>query len=401
VVNFSLPVATDNCSGPVTVTTDHASGSLFPVGTTTVTVTAKDAANNTSTCTFTITVNDTQPPVITCPANIIVNTAIGQCSAVVNYTPIATDNCSGPVTIVSTPASGSVFTAGTTTTVTSVATDAAGNTATCSFTVTVVDAQPPAIAAPLTATTVCLNQNTTIAVAATNAVSYQWQVNTGSGFTNINGATSASLALNNVSMAMNGNQYRVVVTGVCSSIVSGISALTVNPLPSVSISASPLSSLKPGDMTSITASTNPATGGILSWTLNGVPITNNASRLLSGVTVDGIGTYNATYTDANGCSATSPDFILGATASDNLFVYPNPNNGIFQVRYYTSSPGVSLILVVYNARGQKIYANQMLSTGNYTKIDVDLSKSLSGIYLVELRGANGKLIGVKRVVVGN
>jgi uncharacterized repeat protein (TIGR01451 family) len=54
-VSYPAPTATDNCSSP-TVTTDIASGSVFPVGTTTVTATANDVAGNTSSCTFTITV---------------------------------------------------------------------------------------------------------------------------------------------------------------------------------------------------------------------------------------------------------------------------------------------------------------------------------------------------------
>jgi len=47
--------ATDNCAG-VNVTTSKASGSLFPLGTTTVTATATDASGNSSTCSFTVTV---------------------------------------------------------------------------------------------------------------------------------------------------------------------------------------------------------------------------------------------------------------------------------------------------------------------------------------------------------
>lgn len=54
-VNFPAPTATDNCSTP-TVTTSVASGSIFPVGTTTVTVTATDADGNHSTCQFNVTV---------------------------------------------------------------------------------------------------------------------------------------------------------------------------------------------------------------------------------------------------------------------------------------------------------------------------------------------------------
>jgi len=64
----------------------------------------------------------------------------------VNFTVTASDNCPG-VTVVSTPASGSVFPKGTTT-VKSVATDAAGNKDSCSFTVKVNDTEAPKIACP-------------------------------------------------------------------------------------------------------------------------------------------------------------------------------------------------------------------------------------------------------------
>jgi hypothetical protein len=53
----------DNCSVP-SIVTDQASGSSFPVGTTTVHATATDAAGNSSTCSFTVTVKDITPPVI-------------------------------------------------------------------------------------------------------------------------------------------------------------------------------------------------------------------------------------------------------------------------------------------------------------------------------------------------
>lgn len=63
VVNYPPPTANDNCPG-VTAECSPASGSFFPVGTTTVTCTATDAPGNTATCSFTVTVNDMEPPVI-------------------------------------------------------------------------------------------------------------------------------------------------------------------------------------------------------------------------------------------------------------------------------------------------------------------------------------------------
>ncbi|MBI3447894.1 MAG: HYR domain-containing protein [Acidobacteria bacterium] len=146
-VSFPAPTATDNC-GAAMVTTDIASGSSFPVGTTTVHATATDAAGATATCSFKVTVVDTTPPSITCPADISAVNDPGLCSAVVTYpAPTATDNC-GAVTVATDVASGSVFPVGGTT-VHATATDAAGRTSSCSFNVTVADNEPPAVAVSL------------------------------------------------------------------------------------------------------------------------------------------------------------------------------------------------------------------------------------------------------------
>ncbi|MFC4721878.1 HYR domain-containing protein, partial [Geojedonia litorea] len=144
IVNFT-PTATDNCS-VVSIVSSPASGSFFAVGTTQVTVTATDAAGNTNVCNFDVTVNDTEDPVVSCPSDIIVSNEAGQCGAIVNFTPTATDNCS-VVSIVSSPASGSFFAVGTTT-VTVTATDAAGNTDVCNFDVTVNDTEDPVVSCP-------------------------------------------------------------------------------------------------------------------------------------------------------------------------------------------------------------------------------------------------------------
>ena len=55
VVNYPAVTATDSCSSSVTVNSSPASGSIFPVGTTTVNATASDGTNS-SNCSFTVTV---------------------------------------------------------------------------------------------------------------------------------------------------------------------------------------------------------------------------------------------------------------------------------------------------------------------------------------------------------
>jgi len=56
IATYPTPTATDNCGVTVTRTAGPASGSVFPIGTTTVTHVADDGHGNTATCTFTVTV---------------------------------------------------------------------------------------------------------------------------------------------------------------------------------------------------------------------------------------------------------------------------------------------------------------------------------------------------------
>lgn len=147
VVSYTTPEATDNCPNPGTVVCTPASGSAFPKGTTTVTCTVDDASGNTGSCSFTVTINDTQAPSISCPSNITQSTDADQCTAVVTFSPTATDNCPDVGIVTCKPASGSTFQKGVTS-VTCTVTDASGNVNSCSFTVTVNDTQSPSMTCP-------------------------------------------------------------------------------------------------------------------------------------------------------------------------------------------------------------------------------------------------------------
>jgi Subtilase family/HYR domain len=134
--------SSDPDGDPLTITQSPAGP--YALGTTPVLLTVVDPRGATSQATGSVTVVDNTPPSIVCPAPITVPAAPGTCSATVAFTPTASDTCSPPASIVSTPASGSIFPIGTTM-VTSKATDAALNFATCTFPVTVVDQQAPVV----------------------------------------------------------------------------------------------------------------------------------------------------------------------------------------------------------------------------------------------------------------
>lgn len=153
VVTFGSP--TPSGCPSLTITCTPPSGSSFPVGSTTVNCSGKDASNNTlANCSFSVTVSPAAPCTLTCPLNVAVaedgnpNLEPG---AVVTYPAPASQNCSA-VTITCSPASGTRFATGTTQ-VDCVATNASSVVvATCAFLVTVNSANPCTITCPANVT---------------------------------------------------------------------------------------------------------------------------------------------------------------------------------------------------------------------------------------------------------
>jgi hypothetical protein len=131
--------------GCAAVTAIPASGSLFPIGTTTVQLTAATG----DTASFKVTVVDDEKPLITAPSEVIANTDAGKCETSKDNVnlgiPTFSDNCSGSTVTNDAPF---IFPAGNTT-VTWTATDASGNTAIATQLVTIEDHELPRIVQPL------------------------------------------------------------------------------------------------------------------------------------------------------------------------------------------------------------------------------------------------------------
>ncbi|MGO4867440.1 Ig-like domain-containing protein, partial [Flavobacterium sp. W21_SRS_FM7] len=85
--------------------------------------------------------------------------------------------------------------------------------------------------------TVVFGLNTTFSVVASNVTSYQWQVDSGSGFTNITNdsfysdATTSTLTVSKPTVAMSTYRYRAILVGIgnCSNVITNIATLTVTP----------------------------------------------------------------------------------------------------------------------------------------------------------------------------
>ena len=143
VATWTTPTALDDSDGPVPVTCTPTSGSLLPLGRTTVTCSASDAAGNTASIRFNVDVLDTTQPVVTMPPPVVAE-ATGPTGAIATFTATAYDVVDGPLVPSCTPASGSMFPLGRTG-LRCVATDSRGYISAAQSFVLVYDTTAPAI----------------------------------------------------------------------------------------------------------------------------------------------------------------------------------------------------------------------------------------------------------------
>src|SRR5205823_2288666 len=140
----------DSCSptNAIILSQSPAAGTLVGSGTTTITVTATDAAGNSATCTTTFRVTDNTAPTVICSA-VPGASADTNCQAAVPNVlggVSASDSCSptNAITLSQSPAAGALVGLGTNT-ITVTATDEAGNSGTCTTTFAVTDNTAPTV----------------------------------------------------------------------------------------------------------------------------------------------------------------------------------------------------------------------------------------------------------------
>jgi hypothetical protein len=258
-------------------------------------------------------------------------------------------------------------------------------------------------------TEVCSGSTTNLTVVgnSTEPIVYQWQVSTSAvpAFTNIPGATGATLSLPSVIMAMNGNKYRVLVSNAtCSTPTTSAEAtLTVRQLPSATLVASPGTSLLPGQTTTLTATSSASTGGVISstWLHNGNAVNNTGN--IRVVNVDSLGTYQIRIQEVwttITCTNTSSVITIDAPASSRLFIFPSPNSGQFTVAYY--NPGGAATqqsISIFDSKGAMVYNRKLTIIGPYELHKINLLTAGRGIYYVVIGDANGKKLADGKVII--
>lgn len=244
-------------------------------------------------------------------------------------------------------------------------------------------------------------------IAAGTSPSYQWQVSSNGGtvWGNITnggvyaGATSSTLAISNITAAMNGYLYRAVVSGAapCPPVNSNLATLNVTPQPLISASAL---SLLAGQQSVLTVNVTPGPGISFAWYLNGILLPATGNSIVA--TVNSLGDYRVIINSVTG-SCQSELVAITATPSAKLFIFPSPNNGRFTVSYYTDISGTNTNLkqqiTIYDTWGRRVWNKEYSVSQAYQLHDIDMRGFGGGVYYVVLRDVFGNKIKTGEVVI--
>ncbi len=366
--------STDNCSVASTLI-DVSSFACANIGANTVTLTVTDVNGNANACTSTVTVMDTTTPVFAmCPSDINIIANAAGCSADVTWTPpTVNDNCS--VTTTSTHDSGDNFPIGSTT-VTYTTTDDGGNTATCSFVVTVTSDLDVTVVD--STGSLCWNNSTgtaqAVATGGAGMYTYQWT----------NGETGS------LATALSGGDHTVTVTDSVGCTATD-DVFIPSPLP-MNLSANVTDETFGNDGSIDLSVTGGTPGYTYDWS-NG-ETTQDLFNLISG-------TYSVVVTDTNGCQDSLTVFVgstVGIPDVDGLNVFldlhPNPNSGLFTVRFTGDWKG-EIDLSIVDSKGKLIFSDITTSE----EIELNVSGRLEyGVYYLDVIDSEDNRI-VRRFVV--
>ncbi len=290
------------------------------------------------------------------------------------------------------------------------------STATCSTAPQLIPISlntPPAAVSAVANKSICPLGNTSFTATVTGGAgfTYQWKVSTDGGatYTSItnagvySGASTGTLILTGAPLTYNGYKYVVeVATAGClasTNITSAPGTLTVNPNPVIVVSANPFTAIHPGQTTTLTAAVSPNPGASYTWFRDGVIVPGATASTLV-VDIDGLGNYTVSVTDVNGCTSLSAIKTIQDDPNDRLFIYPNPNRGQFQVRYFSDiSARAPRFINIYDGKGARVFSKSYNVNSPYTRLDVDMKNQAKGIYSVELTDNKGNRIKTGRIAI--
>lgn len=195
----------------------------------------------------------------------------------------------------------------------------------------------------------------------------------GSGYTWSNGNTSAVLTITQPSES---GTYTVTVTNDCGDEDTEEVTLTIFETP-----AAPTITF---DGTQYVSSQ--AGAGTHQWFVGGTEITSVTGNTLPNNLSYSGQQITCIYTDENGCVSPESSAILSTedlASTSGVTVYPNPNNGRFEVRFGALNDKIEIEVI--DVLGKTVYSN-IVTVNEGTVELVDLTGVESGVYQINLRG---------------
>lgn len=183
---------------------------------------------------------------------------------------------------------------------------------------------------------------------------------------------------------MSSGNYAVKATNRCGQISSNPVSIKVNPLPpkpEITVNGNQLQS-------------SSATGN--KWYFNGTVISGATEQTYL---TQQSGNYYVIVTDANNCSIQSNTVNMTLTGiglinpSSSFSIYPNPNDGSFEIRFSNSRDIVEL--QIFNAIGQKVFLDPHLNAKKV--MNISLGELPEGIYFIQLFSKNG--VEIKKFII--
>ncbi len=134
------------------------------------------------------------------------------------------------------------------------------------------------------------------------------------------------------------------------------------------------------------------------WYLDDVEIVGATDKEYTAVSN---GIYYTVITE-NGCSSSSNsililDVSLDALSASFFDVFPNPNNGKFNIKLKTANSKEIFKIEIYNSLGLLVWKNDNEKTDSSNNINIDLKGSKSGVYTIVIGSQTKK--NVKKIFI--
>lgn len=236
--------------------------------------------------------------------------------------------------------------------------------------------QTPDLTINISDETICEGEESAISV--NGASTYSWTPVTG-----LNNSTGASI----IASPTVTTTYTVVGENACG---TDAESFTIEVIPAP---APPVITQNGNEL-----SVNLLAGQTAEWFLDGTSIGSGAS-----VNMTNDGEYTVVITNTEGCSSSSSgDFqqqasIQDLSLSDHVILFPNPTNGVFEVRF--TGLETALKVSIIDAVGRVVVAPKNVNPSAIDQLTFDISPFEKGVYMVVFETEKGNI--TKKVTLKN